>query len=138
MSASASTWRRLVATAILTALLGLSAKTVVGQQAVGGFVISGAAQQRISALETRFSGGVTLQRGNITVVADDVTFLVDQDLLVATGKVVFREGGNTINSESATFNANTQLGTFVRAYGVFAIKAVTPLYFYGETVEQTD
>jgi len=138
MDASALTSRRHCATAIFAAFLAMSAKTAVGQQSVGGFDISSASQQRISDVEMKFSGGITMQRGDTTVVADDVTFFTDRDVLVATGKVVFSQGGNKINSEGATFDVKTQFGTFVRAYGVFAVQAVTPLYFYGETVEQTD
>src|SRR5262245_39610834 len=102
MGASASTSRLHAATAIFATFLAISAKTVVGQQAAGGFVITSASQQRISDVEMKFSGGVTLQRGSTTVVAEDVTFFADRDLLVATGKVVFSQAGNTINSESAT------------------------------------
>src|ERR1700730_9490963 len=138
MGVSASMSRRLCATAICGAFLAMSAATAVGQQSVGGFAISGASQQRISAIEMKFSGGVTMQRGDITVVADDVTLFTDRDLIVATGNVVFSRGENKVNSESATFDVKTQLGTFVRAYGVFAVQAVTPLYFYGETVDQTN
>jgi lipopolysaccharide assembly outer membrane protein LptD (OstA) len=138
MGVSASIPRRRCATAIFAAFLAMSAATAVGQQSVEGFAISGASQQRISDVEMRFGGGVILQRGDITVVADDVVLFTDRDLIVATGHVVFSRGENKINSESATFGVKTQLGTFVRAYGVFAVEAVTPLYFYGETVEQTD
>ena len=138
MGVSATTSRRLCAIAIFAAFVAMSAGTAVGQQSVDGFTIAGASQQRISAVEMKFSGGVTMQRGDTTVVADNVTLFTDRDLIVATGNVVFSRGENKINSESASFDVKAQLGTFVHAHGVFAVQAVTPLYFYGETVEQTD
>jgi lipopolysaccharide assembly outer membrane protein LptD (OstA) len=138
MGVSVSTSRHLCAIAFIAAFLAMSAGTAVGQQLVDGFSISGARQQLISPVETKFSGGVTMQRGDITVVADDVTLFTDRDLIVATGNVVFNQGENKISSASATFGVKSQLGTFLSAYVVFAVQGITPLYFYGETVEQTD
>ena len=125
MVVSVSTSRRLCVTALSAAFLAMSAASVVGQQSVGGSTIAGASQQRITAAADK-------------VVADNVTTLAGRDLIVYTGNVVLSRGENKITSESATFNVNTQRWTFVRAYGVFVVQGGAPLYFYGETVEQTD
>jgi lipopolysaccharide assembly outer membrane protein LptD (OstA) len=138
MDVGISMSRRYAVMGISATLLAMSAVSVLAQQSVEGFTISGVGQQRTSDVETTFTGGAVLKKDDLTIVADEMTVFSDRSTVVAIGNVVFRQGGTRVSAESATFNLRTRLSAFRRSSGVFAVRSDSPLYFYGETVEQLD
>ncbi|HEY6213883.1 MAG TPA: putative LPS assembly protein LptD [Vicinamibacterales bacterium] len=101
-----------------------------------------------------YFGSVELKRGDVQIFADEAWFYRNEDLFVASGNVVFKQGRNQIASEYAEFNTKTNLGTFYNAAGIAVIQpprqAPQPgaisipqmagqenvVYFFGDEIEK--
>jgi LPS-assembly protein len=108
----------------------------------------------ISENEHHYIGSVEIEIGDTKLYADDVWYYVETNRAIATGNVVFRQGGNQISADRADFDTRTRLGTFTNATGFAAVQpprqrgtpgAVAPppvpgqetiVYFFGETVQK--
>jgi LPS-assembly protein len=111
-------------------------------------------QNRIGENHLTFTGRFEYERGDVKVYADAAELFRDQDRLLVTGNVVFRQGNNQISADRAEINTRTRLGTFYNASGFATAKpqrqTVSPggvapppligqdtiVYFFGETVEK--
>ena len=64
---------------------------------------------------------VTLICDKAQLLADEVEFYTDQNLLKARGNVTFIEGTQRITADRIEFNTKTKLGTFWNAQGIMSI-----------------
>jgi LPS-assembly protein len=98
-------------------------------------------------------GSVEYKKDDTTIFADDAWYYLDEHKFVATGNVVFAQGGNRISAEKAEFDTEARTGTFYTAWGVAPVQpprqsarpgAFVPpvgnqetfVYFFGETIEK--
>ena len=103
----------------------------------------------------RLSGDVEIKQGNDEPVRRDASSSSpNEDRAVATGNVVFTQGGNRISADRADFNTKTRLGTFYNATGIASVQPPrqapqpgafvapqllgqdTNVFFFGESVEK--
>jgi len=94
-----------------------------------------------------FRGDVSFSCNDMTVNADEVEMVSDEDIVVARGHVVFKEPGMSINSEVAVVNRQTRLGKFVNVSGTIRLTESKPqgdlfgglepdAFFSGEALEK--
>jgi LPS-assembly protein len=94
----------------------------------------------------RATGAVEAEQGDMRFSADVADYYRDQDLLVASGNVVFVSGDSRIAAEKIEFNTRTRTGTFHNAWGAASVAdrvdrsmfgtQEPDAYFYGELVEK--
>src|SRR4026207_46580 len=65
-------------------------------------------QNRIGENHFKFAGRFEYERGEVKFYADEAELFRDQDRLIATGNVVFRQGNNQISADRADFNTRTR------------------------------
>ncbi|MCC7416458.1 MAG: LPS-assembly protein LptD [Acidobacteria bacterium] len=108
----------------------------------------------LNGKDHHFLGRVKLERGDVSIFADEAWFHADTSRFIASGNVVFSQGSNRISADRAEFDTKSGLGTFVNAYGTASVKppvqplrpgAIAPppigsreaeVYFFGDTVEK--
>ncbi|MBI4484984.1 MAG: LPS-assembly protein LptD, partial [Acidobacteria bacterium] len=108
----------------------------------------------INEKDHHFLGRVEFERGDTKIFADEAWFYGDTNRFIASGNVVFSQGGNRISADRADFDTKTRLGTFQNAYGIASVKppqqqmrpgAIAPpsigsqetdVYFFGEKIEK--
>ena len=111
--------------------------------------LDGSKQWKMEQVEKghwRLTGAVAGVHGDARFFADVIDSYPEEHRLVATGNVVFEQGGNHIAADKAEFNTETRLGTFINANGttVLAEKPTRDamgsqdpdVYFYGEKIEK--
>jgi LPS-assembly protein len=137
---------RLPVCAVLLALAIAGASPALAQQETG---FDTSKQWKIDHLgknHVKLTGAVEAQRGDMTFFADEIEVWTDTNRVVATGNVVFAQGGSRIAADRADFNTETRLGTFFNATGS-AILTSEPkremlgsqdadVYFYGDQIEK--
>jgi LPS-assembly protein len=94
----------------------------------------------------RATGAVEAEQGDMRFSADVADYYRDEDLLVASGNVVFVSGDSRIAADRIEFNTRTRTGTFHNAWGAASIAdrvdrsmfgtQEPDAYFYGELVEK--
>src|SRR5262249_51888147 len=62
-------------------------------------------------------GQVEIQCGTESMSADQVEYFEDQDLMIATGSVVFTTGTSRIAADRLEYHTKTKTGTFYNAFG---------------------
>jgi len=95
----------------------------------------------------RWSGDVELPiDAQTTLSADQVEFVYETNLLIATGNVVFAGNEGRISAEKVEYNVEKGTGTFTEAFGIMPLGPLADrkqfgnqdadVYFFGQTIER--
>ena len=76
---------------------------------------------RAGALQVRWSGGVVIPCGEMTLFADEVIYETDTREIHAIGSVSLQQPDLQIYADRAVLNGQTKLGTFYTASGIASI-----------------
>lgn len=98
-------------------------------------------------LAWKFVGSVTIVCDDTMILADEMHYRDDQDIIYASGNVVFQQKGTHISSQRAELNRKTHQGTFYDAFAVMQLSATgvnrsmfggqePDAIFYGERIEK--
>jgi LPS-assembly protein len=137
---------RLFVPAALVAAVLLCAGSARAQQQTGFDTSKQFKIEQLGKDHVKLTGAVEAQRGDMKFFADEIESWTDTNRVVATGNVVFSQGGSRIAADRADFNTDTRLGTFFNATGS-AVLADQPkrdmlggqdadVYFYGDEIEK--
>jgi LPS-assembly protein len=109
---------------------------------------------RLTKDHLKLTGQVEVQCGDQSFAADEVELFSDEHRLIATGSVVFTDGGNRIAADRLEYNTETKTGTFFNATGTATLPdqakkkpgrpaeksmfgtAEPDVYFYGEKISK--
>jgi len=100
-----------------------------------------------NVLAWKFVGSVKVVCDDTTIDADELHYRDDQDIVYASGHVVFTQKGTRVSAERAELNRKTHQGTFFDAFAVLQLSntgldrsmfgAQEPdAMFYGERIEK--
>jgi LPS-assembly protein len=102
--------------------------------------------KRLADNHWQLTDAVEIERDGVRLFADEIEYFTDTYRVIATGNVVFATESHRIAADSADFNLQTKLGTFVHASGSATLGEGKPpssfgaqepdIYFYGKTVEK--
>ena len=142
---------------LVALILTLAAPRAYAQATVNGYTFSQDRLTQIAAHEYALVGHAEIQRGDVSLYADEIDFFEDEDRAVASGNVLLSQGPNRIGADSADFDTKAMVGTFYHAYGIANIQPPrrntpvaaggfappplplnqdTDVYFFGEEVEK--